>query len=185
MIFACQSYIVCDNSVWCVTVNRCITASMHSQYCEVWSSVAFAVKVEAHHPRTGGSKYETGKTRRRELQIHCRWIPSTTANKILFFKNGGKIQARKSWHCRQVGWSSCCRVRSVFLHPYAHSWRVTADPPDHSSNHGGKTCHCRCVNFVHGKYAQRWTFTLFLYSNILVMKHRCQNLAVDPTASNV
>ena len=28
--FAWQSYIVCDNSAWCVTFDRCITGSMHS-----------------------------------------------------------------------------------------------------------------------------------------------------------
>jgi len=33
--------------------------------------------------------------------------------------------------CRWVGHSSCCRTRCVFLHPCPHSWRVSADPPDH------------------------------------------------------
>ena len=54
-----------------------------------------------------------------------------------------------------------------------------------SSNHGGKTCHCRCVNLWTGSTPNVEFFASFLYSNILVMKHRCQNLAVDPTASNV
>ena len=31
MIFAWQSCIVCDNSAWCVTFNRCITGRQHAQ----------------------------------------------------------------------------------------------------------------------------------------------------------